>query len=266
MDLSELGTDREEEDDHDILFPPRVRESGETIPSPTRAPATKDCDIVNMVKTLNGAIAAVSQDTARIQRVYQQLCTENMARDQALADLTAMVKDYSSSPEATRPYGRSPITTRPHPTIQADTMDGERNLRAADIGITWEGNETFLHGVMVVGPHFPRPAGPGPIMSTPYPRENEEDRSNSSTTAQPPTPVTPVLVPDMDVHVRRLPPEVRQGYRPAAPIQRFNNKSLNWPAWFRHFRAVADVTTGVLPRRNRHERGSGTGRQRTIQL
>ena len=30
-------------------------------------------------------------------------------------------------------------------------------------------------------------------------------------------------------------------YRPAAPIQHFNNKSLNWPAWFRHFRAVADV-------------------------
>ena len=31
-------------------------------------------------------------------------------------------------------------------------------------------------------------------MSTLYPRENEEDRSNSSTTSQPPTPVTPVLV------------------------------------------------------------------------
>ena len=37
------------------------------------------------------------------------------------------------------------------------------------------------------------------------------------------------------------PETIRQGYRPAAPIQRFNNKSLNWPAWFRHFRAVADV-------------------------
>ena len=24
-------------------------------------------------------------------------------------------------------------------------------------------------------------------------------------------------------------------------MQRFNNKSLNWPAWFRHFRAVADI-------------------------
>ena len=75
-------------------------------------------------------------------------------------------------------------------------------------------------------------------MSTPYP---QEDRSNSSTTAQPPTPLTPVLVPDADSHARRPSPEVRQGYRPAAPIQRFNNKSLNWPAWFRHFRAVADV-------------------------
>ena len=89
-------------------------------------------------------------------------------------------------------------------------MDGEGNLHAAEIGITWEGNETFLHGVMVVGPHFPRPAGPGAIMSTPYPWENEDGRSNLSTTAQPSTPVTPP-------------------------------KSLNWPAWFRHFRTVADV-------------------------
>ena len=209
--------------------------------SPMRAQEATDCDIVNMVKTLNGAIAAVSQDTARVQRAYQQLCAENMARDKALADLTAMVREYSSSPEATRPYGLSPVTTRPHPTIQADVMDGEVNLRAADIGITWEGNETFLHGVKVVGPQFPRPVGPGPIMSTPYPQENGEDRSNLSTMAQPPTPVTPVLVPDADGHVRRPPPKVRQGYRPAAPIQRFNNKSLNWPAWFRHFRAVADV-------------------------
>ena len=33
----------------------------------------------------------------------------------------------------------------------------------------------------------------------------------------------------------------RKTDRPAAPIQRFNNKSLNWPSWFRHFNAVADV-------------------------
>ena len=58
---------------------------------------------------------------------------------------------------------------------------------------------------------------------------------------QPPTPGTPVTSPDRDTLLHRPAPEARQGYRPAAPIQRFNNKSLNWPAWFRHFRAVADV-------------------------
>ena len=237
LDLSGPETDREEEDDPEILFPARAREPEELVTPPRRAQEAIDCDIVNMVKTLNGAIAAVSQDTARIQRAYQQLCAENMARDKALADLTAMVREYGSSPEVTRPYGRSQGTTRPHPTIQADVMDGEGNLRAADIGITWEGNETFLHGVKVVGPQFSRPVGQGPIMSTPYPPGDEEDRRNSSTTAQPPTPATP----DTDGHVHRPSPEVRQGYRPAAPIQRFNNKSLNWPAWFRHFRAVADV-------------------------
>ena len=110
-------------------------------------------------------------------------------------------------------------------------------MPAADIGITWEGNETFLHGVRVVGPQFSRPVGQGPVMSTPYPPGDREDRRDSSTTAQPTIPATP----DTDGHVHRPSPEVRQGYRPAAPIQRFNNKSLNWPAWFRHFRAVADV-------------------------
>ena len=237
LDLSGLEMDREGEDDPEILFLARDREPEELVTPPRRAQEPIDCDIVNMVKTLNGAIAAVSQDTARIQRAYQQLCAENVTRDKALADLTAMVREYGSSPEATRPYGRSPGTTRPHPTMQADVMDREGNLRATDNGITWEGNETFLHGVKVVGPQFSRPVGQGPIMSTPYPPVDDEDRRNSSTTVQPPTPATS----NTDGHVHRPSPEVRQGYQPAAPIQRFNNKSLNWPAWFCHFLAVADV-------------------------
>ena len=44
-----------------------------------------------------------------------------------------------------------------------------------------------------------------------------------------------------DPHVHRPSHDNRQGYRPAAPIQRFNNKTLNWPSWFRHFKAVAHV-------------------------
>ena len=111
---------------------------------------------------------------------------------------------------------------------------------AADIGITWEDNETFLHGVRVVGPKFSRPTGQEPDMSTPYPRGGNNDRSSSSMTTQPPSPETPVIRPEREVHLHRSSPEARQGYRPAAQIQRFN-KSLNWSAWFRHFRAVAYV-------------------------
>ena len=87
--------------------------------------------INSMVKILNDAVAAVSQDTAQIQRAYQQLRRDNLARDKAMADLTAMVKEYGSSPAATRPYGS------PTPKMQTDVLDGDGNLRAADIGITW---------------------------------------------------------------------------------------------------------------------------------
>ena len=40
-----------------------------------------------------------------------------------------------------------------------------------------------------------------------------------------------------------MPPPTRDtsGVSTSGPIQSFNNKSLNWPAWFRHFREVADV-------------------------
>ena len=240
-DLSGPDSDWEEEEDHEVLFPPppKVQDIVITASSPGRVQAVLDCDIANMVKTLNGAIAAVSQDTSRMQRAYQQLCTENTVRDKALADLTTMVREYGSA--ATQPYGSSPPTTRPRPAMQTDVLDANGNLRAADIGITWEDNETLLHSVRVVGPNFSRPTGQGPVMSTPYPWGGDGDRNCSSMITQPPTPVTPVIVLDGDVHLHRPSPEARQGYRPAAPIHRFNNKSLNWPAWFRHFRAVADV-------------------------
>ena len=155
-DLSGPGTDQEEDEDQEILFAPRMKRAEEPPPTLERAQATTDCEIITMVKTLNGAIAAISQDKARIQRAYDQLCAENMAWDKALANLFAMVKEY----------GSSPTTMRPHPVIQSDVLDEDGNLRAADIGITWEGNETFLHGVWVVGPGPPRPAGMGPVMST----------------------------------------------------------------------------------------------------
>ena len=120
------------------------------------------------------SMAAGSQDTAQIQQAYQQLRKDNLARDKALADLTAMVKEYGASPAATRPCGP------PTPKMQTEVLDEDGNLRAADIGITWADNETFLHGVRVVGTRISRPAGHKPVMSTPYSEvRNDERRSRS---------------------------------------------------------------------------------------
>ena len=254
MDPVDLSDPDTEQDDGEVRFAPRGQSVEQMSATPTGAQATTDCDIVNMIKTLNGSIAALSRDTAKIQRAR----AENVARDRALTDLSEIVKEY----------GLTPAHIRPQPVLQADVMDGEGNLRAADIGITWENNETFLHGVRVVGPGPPRQPGmrpamstphqpiggrdrddlpstvrqqARPVMSTPYRPTGGQDRDLTTSTTRPPTPDIIMVTPDPDTHIRRSPTETRQGYRPAAPIQRFNNKSLNWPAWFRHFRAVADV-------------------------
>ena len=132
-----------EEEDQEVLFAPKRPET-KVIPS-------SGCEITGMVRTLNSFIATVSQDTVRIHQAYQQLCADNIVQDKAIADLTAMVREYGTPPATTQPYGPATPTGRPRPLIQADVLDADRNLRAEDIGITWEDNETFLHGVRVVG-------------------------------------------------------------------------------------------------------------------
>ena len=281
MDPAELTDPEMEQEDDKVRFAPRGQSVEQVPATPGTAQAATGCmeeDIVNMIKTLNGAIAAISRDTASMQKAYMQLRAENVARDKTLADLAEIVKEY----------GLTSTTRRPQPVLREDVIDGDGNLRAADIGITWEDNETFLHGVRVVGPG---PSGrPGmrpamstpqqpmggrhrddspstghqqtqPVMSTPYLPSLGQDRDDSPSTVHQQTrpvmstPYRPTLgqdrdlgpssvrpvTPEVDYQTRRPPTETRQGYRPAAPIQRFNNKSLNWPAWFRHFRAVADV-------------------------
>ena len=130
-----------------------------------------------------------------------------------------------------------PDNAPPHPIIQPDLIDNEGNLHAEDIGITWEGSDTFIHGVRVVASDATNmPARRRPSTSTPYQPVRKHALCGMSTPRQPLGRPVCLEVPDAPPHRQ----EGRQGHRPAAPI-RFNNKSLNWPAWFRHFRAVADV-------------------------
>ena len=68
MDPVDLSDPETEKDDGEVRFAPRGQSVEQMPATPTAAQATTDCDIVNMIKTLNGAIAAVSRDTAKIQR------------------------------------------------------------------------------------------------------------------------------------------------------------------------------------------------------
>ena len=86
-----------------VRFAPRGQ-SVEQMPATVQT--TTGCeyaDTVNMIKTLNGAIAAIARDTASIQRAYQQLRSENVARDKTLTDLSEIVREYDLSPTDRRP-------------------------------------------------------------------------------------------------------------------------------------------------------------------
>ena len=109
-DLSDQETDQDEQEE--VRFAPRGQSTEQTPVTPKTAQAATGCmeeDIVNMIKTLNGAIAAISRDTASIQRAYMQLRAENVARDKTLADLAEVVKEYGLTSTTRRPQ---PATTR----------------------------------------------------------------------------------------------------------------------------------------------------------
>ena len=175
-----------------------------------------------MVQKLHSALGLITLDNDKIRSVCNQLLKDNQARDRVIGDLTGLVEKSLDRPVVQRPR---PDAITPHLIIQQDLIDNEGNLRAADIGITWEGSETFLHGVRVVGPSAAElPVRPRP---TPYQEHIACDMSIPRQTLVRP--------------LHRIGQEGRQGYQPAAPLQRFNNKSKKWLAWFRHFRAVANV-------------------------
>ena len=138
----------------------------------------------------------------------------------------------------------------------------------------WQDGDTFLHGVRIAGPRediedtrhrtaTSAPYPPGrediedtrhrPAMSTPYPPGREHPSCETSTPRFP----RPVCIEMSDTPTHRTRQEGRSSHRPAAPIQRFNNKTIGWPAWFRHFKAVADVHTDGI-RINEHCRWSCT--------
>ena len=74
LSLSRPETDEDDVEDREILFVPRMQREEELPPVLNTVQAAPDCEIIDMVKTLTGAIASVSQDTERIRRAYYHSC------------------------------------------------------------------------------------------------------------------------------------------------------------------------------------------------
>ena len=79
---SNVDSEVDMEGDHEVLFHPKRRDDVVIPPTTQRVLEVPDYavgSVTNMVRTLNDAIAAVSQDTAQIQQAYQQLRRDNLA-------------------------------------------------------------------------------------------------------------------------------------------------------------------------------------------
>ena len=150
-------------------------------------------------------VRKLDSEMSEIRTVCKRLLYDNRNRDRAMYDLTGLVKMSLPQPDA------FPATSTPY---QPSTM-----------------------------PYHTSPPSSIPYQhtSTPYQPMRDHGGCDMSTPRQPQTLPTCLEIPDTCTPLCQAPQENRQGYQPVALIQQFNNKSLNWPSWFRHFRTVADV-------------------------
>ena len=144
-----------EEEDTEIAFHPIVRSDVDPSPptpllgSPNSSAETQYGVVLDMVRMLNSEMNLITLDNDKIRTVCENLLYDNKDRDRAMCDLTGLVKRSLDHPSRRLPQ---PDAFNPHPIICPDLVDNNLNLRATDIGNTWAGSDTFLHGVKVVGP------------------------------------------------------------------------------------------------------------------
>ena len=255
------------EEDEEVLFKRPAAStdtpSGSRANSPDREedePGMEDyTTVLEMVKAVRDRLTELVLDNTNIRAACDDLRRQCHSQGVAFGDLSRLVSQTRADQEETRAYARE--ETGPHPRIRSELLDARGNLRARDIGIAWQDGDTFLHGVRIAGqnddmednhrrpataaPYPPCPqeqedARRQPVMSTPYHQSHGHPPSDMSTPGFP----RPVCIEMSDTPTHNFAGPRQEGrptHRPAAPIQRFNSKSIGWPAWFRHFRAVADV-------------------------
>ena len=192
MEEEELA--REEEDE--IVFKRR-----KTVPDTPRASRanTPDPDegeedhqqfatVLQLVKSVRDQIKALVLDNTNIRAACDDLRRQCHSQGVAFGDLSRLVNRTREDQEETRAYSRG--QSGPHPHIRQELLDAEGNLRAQDIGISWQDGETFLHGVRITGQRdareedLRRPATAEPYPSCQRDREDAYRRPAMSTPYQ----------------------------------------------------------------------------------
>ena len=132
----------------------------ETVPDTPRVSRTNSPDreegeakdftaVLEMVKTVRDMLAALVLDNTNIRAACDDLRRQCHSQGVSFGDLSRLVRQSREDQEESR--ADTWEETRPHPRIRPALLDGGGNLRARDIGITWQDGDTFLHGVRITG-------------------------------------------------------------------------------------------------------------------
>ena len=97
-----------------------------------------------LVNNLRDKLAALNLDNDNIQAACDALRRQCHSQGVAFGDLSQLVRQ---SLEGRQLQQAQEEPRRPHPVFRPELIDGGGNLRAEDIGITWQDGDTFLHGV-----------------------------------------------------------------------------------------------------------------------
>ena len=172
---------------------PRVSHTNTPDPEDTIQGETDYAVVLDLVNNLRDKLAALNLDNTNIRAACDALRRQCHSQGVAFGDLSQLVKQ---SLEGRQHQQAQEETRRPNPLIRPELIDGGGNLRAEDIGITWQDGDTFLHGVRIAGrredmednrhrPATSAPYPPGrediedtrhrPAMSTPYPGHEHVD-------------------------------------------------------------------------------------------
>ena len=159
-----------EDEDPEVHFRQVMEQPDSTPPTPPPSPVSQgktDYGVVlDMVQNLRDKLSALNLENENIRAACDALRRQCQDQGVAFGDLTRLVKE---SLDGRPPQHPQTETGRPHRIIRADLIDNRGNLRAADIGITWQGGDTFLHGVRVVKTNEDTEhIRPRPATSTPY--------------------------------------------------------------------------------------------------